>query len=74
MFIKDKTKYQAKEELINNAKSKFMEEYFVMSQNLKEIPNKKGEEYEAINTRLEELEYYMKCLNTLKELLKKQVI
>ena len=73
MFIKDKAKYQAKEELINNAKSKFMEEYFVMSQSLKEIPSK-GEEYAAVKLRIEELEHHMKCLDVLKELLKNQVI
>ena len=65
---------QIKEELIVNAKMKFMEEYFEMSQSIKNFTNKKGEEYEAVTKRIEELENNMKCLETLKVLINNEMI
>lgn len=70
----NKAKQQTKEELVNNAKAKFMEEYFLMSQNLKKSVNKKGEEYEAITKRIEELEHHMECLEALKIMIQEQII
>ena len=63
---KEKLKKEAKIELINNAKAKFMEEYFLLNQQIKDCKNEKGEEYKAILKRIEKLEHNMNCLSTLK--------
>lgn len=70
----NKAKQQTKEELVSNAKAKFMEEYFIMSQELKKMPNKKGEEYDAIVKRIEELEHHMECLEALQVMIQEQII
>lgn len=70
----NKAKQPAKMELITNAKAKFMEEYFLMSQELKKMTSKKGEEYDAIVKKIEQIEHHMECLETLNAMVQEQLI
>lgn len=74
LINKENLKKEAKLELINNARAKFMEEYFISNQQIKNYTNEKDEEYKAIVKKIEWLEHNMDCLSTLKSLAENDMI
>lgn len=74
LTIRESLKREAKLELINNARVKFMEEYFMLNQQIKNYTNEKDEEHKAIVKKIEWLEHNMDCLSTLKSLAENDII
>lgn len=70
----NRAKQQTREEFINTAKAKFMEEYFELNQSIKGLTNKKGEEYDAIVKRIEKIENHMECLKELMNMMNNEQI